>query len=219
MRSFIVPLLAAPLALCATPAFAQSNPTAAQIIQSLKPTGNLVAGATRGIRLAAPPAATAAPAAVRPAAVTSAAVKPAAMKPAEASQQVATAKPMQAPEQTAASAPSVNLNVDFATNSADLTPQARATLDRLGQALSSSELAGYHFRIVGHTDTVGTPEYNKTLSEQRADAVVKYLTAKFGVQPTRLQAEGVGEADLLVQTPPQTPERRNRRVEVINEGA
>ena len=54
MRRFIAPLLLAPLVFTATPVFAQGNPSAEQIINSLKPSGNLTAGGTRGIRLAAP---------------------------------------------------------------------------------------------------------------------------------------------------------------------
>ena len=215
MRSLFAPLLAIPLIFGAAPVFAQNNPTADQIIQSLKPKGNLLNGQTRGIRLA--PAA--APAGMaRPAPAQAAARRP--QPQSEPASQIAAAKPMAEPERAvAADAPSVNLNVDFANGSAQLTPQARATLDQLGQALSSSQLAGYKFRIVGHTDTVGSPSYNKTLSEQRADAVVQYLVSRFGVQANRLQPEGLGEAGLLVPTPPQTPEPRNRRVQVINVGA
>lgn len=205
MRSLLAPLLAVPLIFGALPVYAQSNPTTNQIIQSLKPKGNLLDGATRGIRLAPPPSSSAQPASTNAAA---------------AAPQMEATRPMAQHEQmAAAAAPSVNLNVDFANGSAQLTPQARATLDQLGQALNSSDLAGYRFRIVGHTDTVGSPSYNKVLSQRRANAVMKYLIAKFGVKSSRLQAEGVGEAGLLVPTPPQTPEARNRRVQVINLGA
>ena len=210
MRSLITPLLLAPLMLAGGPVFAQSNPTAAQIIQSLKPTGNLLKGGTRGIRLAAPPPA----AAPSPAATTAQPTPHESMS----SPQVATAKPVPATPQTQ-SPPSVNLTVDFAFGSAALTPQARATLDQLGRALSSQQLAGYHFRIEGHTDTVGSPAYNLKLSKERAKAVVHYLVSKFDVQRARLQAVGMGEAGLLVPTPPQTPEPRNRRVQVVNTGA
>lgn len=202
MRSVIASLILAPLVFTAAPALAQSNPSAQQIINSLKPTGNLAAGGTRGIRLAPAPAA---PAAVRPVATSQT--------------RMASAKPMAAPSGTAAESPSVNLTVDFASGSAELTPQARATLDQLGQALSSNDLASYRFRVEGHTDTVGSQDYNRTLSERRADAVVSYIESKYGVAPSRLQAIGMGEQGLLVPTPPQTPEPRNRRVEVINLGA
>jgi OmpA-OmpF porin, OOP family len=203
VRSLFAPLIAAPLIFAAVPAFAQGNPSADQIINSLKPTGNLTAGGTRGIRLGAPP----------PASSTSAPVVHATTRPTH----VASTRPGATAAESGG--PSVNLTVDFATGSARLTPQAMATLDQLGKALNSSQLAGYHFRIEGHTDTVGAPGYNKTLSEQRAEAVVSYLSSKFGVQPARLEAVGMGEDGLLVPTPPQTAEPRNRRVQVVNLGA
>jgi outer membrane protein OmpA-like peptidoglycan-associated protein len=114
---------------------------------------------------------------------------------------------------------SVDLNVQFSTGSAQLTPAAMRTLNELGKALSSATLAQYHFRIEGHTDTVGTADANKALSERRAEAVVSYLSSKFGVDKSRLQAEGLGEESLLVPTPDQTAEIRNRRVHVVNTGA
>ncbi len=117
------------------------------------------------------------------------------------------------------SAPAVNLSVQFLTNSAELTPAAVRTLNELGRALSSPSLATFHFRIEGHTDTVGSPEANKALSERRAATVVEYLVAKFNVDRTRLESAGMGEDGLLVQTPQQVPEPRNRRVQVINLGA
>ena len=113
---------------------------------------------------------------------------------------------------------STNLEIVFASGSTDLTPQAVAVLNQLGEALTNSQLAAYHFKIVGHTDTTGDAATNLSLSQQRAQAVEAYLNSKFGVADARLQATGVGEADLLVQTPPQTPELRNRRVEIINLG-
>lgn len=124
-----------------------------------------------------------------------------------------------APAQQAATAPSVNLTVEFASGSATLTPQAMHALDALGRALANPRLAAYHFRIEGHTDTVGSPELNKSLSERRAEAVVSYLSSKYSISPSRLQAIGMGEQGLLVQTPDQTPEARNRRVLVVNAGA
>jgi OOP family OmpA-OmpF porin len=116
------------------------------------------------------------------------------------------------------SAPSANLAVDFETGSAQLTPQAVATLDELGKALTSPQLAAYTFKIAGHTDTVGDAATNQALSEQRAEAVKSYLETKYGISDSRLQAVGLGEADLLVPTPPNTPNQMNRRVQIINLG-
>src|SRR5277367_4598434 len=57
------------------------------------------------------------------------------------------AAPAPAPAPAATKPAAVSLNVQFATGSADLTPQATRALDQLGQALSTSTLAAYHFRI------------------------------------------------------------------------
>jgi len=113
----------------------------------------------------------------------------------------------------------VSITVEFRTGSAQLSPSAMRILNNLGGALTSPRLAGDRFRIEGHTDTVGTPELNKALSEQRAAAVVGYLTEKFHIDPARLDPVGMGEAEPAVPTPPQTPEARNRRVRVVNLGA
>jgi OOP family OmpA-OmpF porin len=115
--------------------------------------------------------------------------------------------------------PEVSLNVLFATGSADLTPQAVQTLDDLGRALTDPALAPYRFRIEGHTDTVGSRDYNKALSDRRAATVASYLAGKFQIDPNRLQSVGMGEDGLLVPTPDQTPEQRNRRVLVVNAGS
>jgi len=87
---------------------------------------------------------------------------------------------------TTAGAPSVNLDLQFATGSAELTPNAVHTLDDLGRAPASPALNGSHFRIEGHTDTVGLPEANKELSARRAATVVSYLVEHFPLEPDRL---------------------------------
>jgi outer membrane protein OmpA-like peptidoglycan-associated protein len=210
VRALIASIIVAPLVFGSLPAFAQGNPSADQIINSLRPSGNLVAGGTRGIKLAAPtngdataPQQQTAPQATAPV-----------QQP-----RVASSKPVAAPAPGPASGPAVNLTVNFANGSADLTPDAVRTLDELGRALASQDLSAYRFRIEGHTDTVGSREYNRALSERRAAAVVEYVAKKFGVDPSRLQPVGMGEDGLLVPTPPQTPEPRNRRVQVVNLGA
>jgi outer membrane protein OmpA-like peptidoglycan-associated protein len=199
VRSPIAAIVVVPLAFGSLPVLAQGNPSADQIINSLRPSGNMMPGGTRGIRLAAP---TNEPAAQQPASSQAQQPRVAANKPAAAQ-----------------AAPTVNLTVNFANGSAELTPDAVRTLDELGRALASKDLAAYRFRIEGHTDTVGSSNYNRTLSERRAEAVVDYVAKKYDVDPSRLQAIGMGEDRLLVPTPPQTPEPRNRRVQVINLGA
>ena len=215
MRSFAVltagVALVALLAGSASPVLAQANPSSNDIINSLRPTGP-IAGGTRGIRPVGPGTEPA----PSPAATSSA--PRAAVPPAPHPRATATAQPPAAPA-SAGSAPSVNLTVQFANGSDQLTPAAMHTLDELGRALSSQELASYRFRIEGHTDTVGHADYNKALSEQRAEKVVDYLATKFNIDRSRLQAVGMGEEGLLVETGPNVPEQRNRRVQVVNLGA
>ncbi|MGH7153466.1 MAG: OmpA family protein [Acetobacteraceae bacterium] len=197
MRHAAFMALSAALAFGSLPAFGQgspagtaqgNNPSTEQIIKSLTPSGNL--DTTRGIRLAHP----AAP---------------------QTPQGTASAATQSA---SAPAAPAVNLTVLFATNSAELTPEATRTMEQLGHALTSQQLTPFRFRVVGHTDTVGTAAYNLELSRRRADAVVAYLEQKYNIPASRLEAAGVGESGLLVPTGPQTPEARNRRVQVINLG-
>jgi len=114
--------------------------------------------------------------------------------------------------------PEVNLSVPFATGSAMISPAAARVLDQLGAALSSPRLSEYKFRVEGHTDTVGLPEMNKTLSEQRAASVIEYLVSRYGIDRGKLSAVGMGEDGLLVETGPQVPNAANRRVLVVNLG-
>ena len=109
---------------------------------------------------------------------------------------------------------SVNLYVNFAYNSAELTSDARITLDQLGTALHDPRLAKFSFVIAGHTDGKGGDEYNQKLSERRAEAVRGYLIAQFGIPSQQLTAKGYGKSQLL---DPEHPEDGiNRRVQIIN---
>ena len=125
----------------------------------------------------------------------------------------------QSPAQPPSPAPAISLTVQFANGSAQLTPQAVQVLDNLGRALSNQALTGYRFRIEGHTDTVGSSEFNKALSDLRAVTVADYLANNFHVDRNRVEAIGMGKNGLLIPTPDQTPEPRNRRVQVVNVGS
>ena len=123
------------------------------------------------------------------------------------------------PPAATAEAPSADLNVLFASGSAELTPAAVRLLNDLGRALTDSSMGESHFLIEGHTDTMGDRATNQSLSERRAAAVVDYLENNFHIPPGRLTSKGVGPDELLVPTPDQTPEPRNRRVHVVNLGS
>ncbi|SEB97364.1 OmpA family protein [Rhodobacter sp. 24-YEA-8] len=97
--------------------------------------------------------------------------------------------------------------VTFAFNSAQLTREATAILDR--QANFIRQFPEVRFKVFGHTDLVGSQGYNKKLGQQRANAVVAYLVSR-GVSKSRLQAVvSFGKTRPLIQT--NAPEERNRR--------
>ena len=95
-----------------------------------------------------------------------------------------------------------------------LTEDAKNQLRTLGQALNSSTLASDEFLIEGHTDSVGSAQYNQSLSERRAMVVKQYLIDHVGVGASRLKAEGRGETKLLDTRAPTSA--TNRRVQVVN---
>lgn len=196
-------------------ALAQNDPTARQLIERLRPSENQ----TRGIRMPGSDTGTVTtpPPSLTPAAPPSAARTDGA-KPAGVVTNRPPPRPA-APQTTApAGAAAVSITVNFGTGSATLTPQAMASLASLGRALSSPELAPYRFRIEGHTDTVGDADMNMSLSQRRAEAVADFLRGRFHVAADRLEAVGMGESQLLVATPDNAPESRNRRVQVVNIG-
>ncbi|MER5171748.1 OmpA family protein [Thioclava sp. GXIMD2076] len=102
---------------------------------------------------------------------------------------------------------SVPTTINFAFNSAVLTPEARAILAR--QAGFIRQFPEVRFRVYGHTDLVGSNAYNKALGLRRARAAVDFLTAQ-GISRSRLEAMvSYGETQPVVQT--SGPNMQNRR--------
>ncbi|AZV80306.1 OmpA family protein [Parasedimentitalea marina] len=99
--------------------------------------------------------------------------------------------------------PTINFDFDSAT----LDPQARAVLDQ--QATWIRQFPEVRFRVYGHTDSVGSTGYNKSLGLRRARAAVRYLSSR-GISRSRLEAVvSFGETQPLIVT--QGRERQNRR--------
>jgi peptidoglycan-associated lipoprotein len=97
--------------------------------------------------------------------------------------------------------------VNFAFNSAALDAGARDTLSE--QAKWIRQFPEVRFRVYGHTDAVGGSGYNKSLGQQRANAVVHYLSTQ-GISRSRLEAvASFGETQPLIVNAGR--ERRNRR--------
>lgn len=105
----------------------------------------------------------------------------------------------------------LSLQVQFDFGSAQLSQSSYAVLQKLAKALASGELKNYSFSVVGHTDAVGSADYNLALSRQRAGSVKAYLVNQ-GVQASRITSDGKGFSQLLDANSPKNP--INRRVEV-----
>ncbi|MFN3077027.1 MAG: OmpA family protein [Alphaproteobacteria bacterium] len=110
----------------------------------------------------------------------------------------------------------IDLEVNFKTGSARLTPDAEIVLDNLGRALMSPELVSNRFLVAGHTDAAGSDAFNQTLSEKRAAAVRDYLVQQHHVAFGRLMTIGHGRSRLA--DPEHPVSEINRRVQVTNLG-
>lgn len=106
---------------------------------------------------------------------------------------------------------SINMQINFEYNSAEISGSSARTMATLAQALASPKLDGRKYTVIGHTDASGSAAYNKSLSDRRAAAVRRYLTEN-GVAASRLKAMGKGESQLLNNDDPNAAE--NRRVEI-----
>ena len=115
---------------------------------------------------------------------------------------------------TKSSPSSLALPVQFAFDSADILPSARAQLDALAAGIRLLP-ATKTVVIEGHTDAAGSDQYNEQLSLKRAYSVKRYLVASQGISPERLSAVGMGEAATLRGHDPYAPE--NRRVQFRGE--
>ena len=100
--------------------------------------------------------------------------------------------------------------VHFAFDSSTLIPEARTALDEAGQKLRSNPKV--ELWVDGHSDERGTTEYNMSLGERRAKAVLDYLK-NLGIEQQRLSIVSFGEEKPLVDKPTDDAYARNRRVD------
>ena len=104
--------------------------------------------------------------------------------------------------------------VHFATASAALAGDSQAVLDQVAQALKNNP--DWKMRVVGHTDSTGSAPANNTLSKQRAQSVMTYLTSH-GVDSSRLRVEAEGQSQPATTNASDTGRAENRRVELIKD--
>ena len=105
----------------------------------------------------------------------------------------------------------VTIRTHFAFDSAVLTAEDKATLDAAAARLK--ELQFVEGTAIGHTDNIGTAEYNQKLSERRAQAVVDYLASK-GVYPGRIKPIGMGLTKPIADNATEEGRAQNRRVTI-----
>jgi outer membrane protein OmpA-like peptidoglycan-associated protein len=106
-------------------------------------------------------------------------------------------------------------DVLFDFNKYTLKPEARERLARIsGIVLAYPDLK---LEIEGHTDAIGSDEYNQTLSEKRAGTVRGYLVSS-GVVPDHVTAVGLGKADPVADNSTAAGRKLNRRVEMVVSG-
>jgi len=97
----------------------------------------------------------------------------------------------------------------FDFDSDDLRIQARRNLDELANSLNKYDNS--NLLIVGHTDDVGTENYNLGLSERRAESAARYLSSR-GV--ARMDTRGRGETEPVATNDTESGRQKNRRVEI-----
>jgi len=103
--------------------------------------------------------------------------------------------------------------VQFEFDRAELRSEERELLARIAGVLLATADQGYAIQVFGHTDDVGTEEYNKGLSERRAGVVRDYLV-EAGVNPDIVTMQGLGKSMPLIAETTDEARERNRRVEI-----
>lgn len=106
----------------------------------------------------------------------------------------------------------IALYINFDTGKYDLKPESQGTIDQIIALLADN--ADLNVSIEGHTDNVGQPAANKTLSEQRARAV-RDAVVKGGVNGSRVNAIGWGQERPIADNRSEDGRAKNRRVEIV----
>lgn len=102
--------------------------------------------------------------------------------------------------------------VNFGNDASSLTPGAEQRLQKSIRILQ--ENPELNVEIGAHTDAIASEDYNQALSQQRANAVLRYFIAN-GIEPTRLSAVGYGESQPVASNETEVGRAQNRRVELI----
>ena len=101
----------------------------------------------------------------------------------------------------------------FDFDKATLQAESKAALEQISIYLKANPEKSFY--VVGHTDSKGTLEYNRKLSEDRAKAVAEVLVKDYGVDAKRLDGHGVGPLVPVFSNASDAGREKNRRVELV----
>lgn len=101
----------------------------------------------------------------------------------------------------------------FEFNQTNIKPESQPTLAEVAKLLKDD--AALKLLVVGHTDNVGTLDFNKDLSARRAKSVVNALVEQFGIVADRLHPEGVAFLAPIAASDSEVGRAKNRRVELV----
>ena len=107
--------------------------------------------------------------------------------------------------------PLIFKNIEFDPGKATIRTAMHPTLDRIVTFMVDHP--DTKLRIAGHTDAAGDPEVNEKLSQDRADAISKYIETKGKLKPNRIESRGYGSTVPLREEKTEEDMRTNRRVE------
>ena len=100
--------------------------------------------------------------------------------------------------------------IEFELDSAEIHESTKPVLDRAIKVLE--DYPDIRLEVVGHTDDQGTPEYNETLSKDRAESVKRYLV-EGGIDPSRIETRGAGQTEPIASNSSEEGRAKNRRTE------
>ncbi|MBM4141619.1 MAG: OmpA family protein [Nitrospira sp.] len=126
---------------------------------------------------------------------------------------VADAKSLMSDIQTRGHASVYGIHFDF--DKANIKPESEPAIKEIAKLLQENK--GLKLYVIGHTDNVGTIDYNMKLSKLRADAVMKELVTKYKISSERLKAFGVGSLAPVTSNKTDDGRAQNRRVELVEQ--
>ncbi|HLE60635.1 MAG TPA: OmpA family protein [Thermoanaerobaculaceae bacterium] len=105
-------------------------------------------------------------------------------------------------------------SVKFGFDRSELSAEAKAALDAFAKKLLAENKSVY-VEVQGHTDSIGSPEYNLSLGQARAEAVMRYLNIQHGFPLHRMNAISYGTAKPIADNKTSGGRAKNRRVALV----